>query len=79
MLFNILHGDSNSYFSLRTNCNMLWNDCIALFSNFLIIFVTVSLGEKVAQAEEKEKKLKIIIKNTKKDLAQAKEQVLFKI
>ena len=38
--------------------------------------MTVSLGSKISQAEDKEKKFKNIIKNVKKELTQAKEQVL---
>lgn len=41
------------------------------------MFVSASLEGKVSQAEEKEKKLKIMIRNVKKELAQAKEQVLW--
>jgi hypothetical protein len=39
--------------------------------------MTDSLGGKVTQAEEKEKKFKNIIKNVKKELSQTKEQVLY--
>lgn len=35
-----------------------------------------SLGGKISQAEEKEKKFKNLIKNVKKDLTQAKKKVL---
>lgn len=49
---------------------------IFVISNIYPTFVTVSLGGKISQAEEKEKKFRNIIKNVKKELTQAKEQVL---